>query len=351
MKIGTIVACAFIGSMASGISAQTPSPSAQPTASVNGKITVDSLTPAEIDETIRTLKSNFLDPNALKDQAINRATLEGLLTRLRGGATLLGGRAAAEEPPAPFYAEVLGNHIGYVRVGSLTNENLQALDKGMADFAAKKVDAVVIDLRATGSADFDIAAEMTKRFVARDKRLWTLRKTAAHQERAFTNDRDPVFQGTVLVLIDGETSGPAEAMTAALKTHTRALLIGQPTAGRAVECSDFTLSSGKILRVAVGEVIEPNGQSLFPGGVKPDLAVELLPAQKHEIFALSMQRGLTAFVFERERPHFNEAALIAGTNPELDIRQQRGNAQENLHDAVLQRAVDVITSLAVFQQH
>src|SRR5438876_6474770 len=131
-------------------------------------------------------------------------------------------------------------------------------------------------------------------------------------------------------------------MTAALKTHRRALLIGQPTAGRAVESSDFPLSSGKILRVAVSEVIAANGQSLFPGGVKPDLAVELSLAQKHEIFALSRQRGLTAFVFERERPHFNEAALIAGTNPELDIRQQRRNPEENLHDAVLQRAVDVI---------
>jgi carboxyl-terminal processing protease len=153
------------------------------------------------------------------------------------------------------------------------------------------------------------------------------------------------------VLIDGETSGPAEAMAAALKAHGQALLIGQPSAGRAVEYSDFPLSSGKILRIAVGEVIGPNGQSLFPGGVKPDLPVELLSAQKHQIFALSMQRGLTTFVFEPERPHFNEAALIAGTNPELDIRQQRRNPDENLHDAVLQRAVDVITSLAVFQKH
>ena len=179
----------------------------------------------------------------------------------------------------------------------------------------------------------------------------TLRKTAGHQDRTFTNERDPVFQGTVMVLIDGETSGPAEAMAAALKAHGQALLIGQPSAGRAVEYSDFPLSSGKILRIAVGEVIGPSGQSLFPGGVKPDLAVELPPAQKHQIFALSMQRGLTTFVFERERPHFNEAALIAGTNPELDIRQQRRNPDENLHDAVLQRAMDVITSLAVFQKH
>jgi len=187
--------------------------------------------------------------------------------------------------------------------------------------------------------------------VAKGKTLWTVRKTVAHQDRAFTNDRDPVFQGTIMVLIDSETSGPAEAMAVALKTHGQALLIGQPSAGRAVEYTDFPLSSGKILRIAVGEVIAPSGQSLFPGAVKPDLPVELSPTQKHQIFALSVQRGLTTFVFERERPHFNEAALIAGTNPEFDIRQQRRNSDENLQDAVLQRAVDVITSLSVFQKH
>jgi carboxyl-terminal processing protease len=352
MKIEIIVAGALIGTIASGISAQTPGPSPGPSASVEPKVTVNSLSPAEMEETIRTLKSNFVDPSALKDQEIDRATLEGLLTRLRGGAMLLPGKTTNAEAPAPFYSEVLGNHIGYVRIGSLSPDNLSALDKALTDFAAKKIDAMVIDLRATSSGDFNLAAEMTKRFVPKGKTLWTLRKTAPHQDRAFTNDRDPVFQGTTMVLLDGETSGPAEAMAAAFKAHNQALLIGQPSAGRAVEYSDFPLTSGKLLRVAVGEVIGPNGVSLFPDGVKPDLPVELPLAQKHQIFSQSAQHGLTTFVFERERPHFNEAALIAGTNPEIEIRQQRRGPEEGgVHDSVLQRAVDVITSLAIFQKH
>ena len=246
---------------------------------------------------------------------------------------------------------MLGNHIGYVRIGALSPDNLGALDKALTDFAAKKIDAMVIDLRATSSSDFNVAAEMTKHFVPKGKTLWTLRKTSARQDRAFTNDRDPGFQGTTMVLLDSETSGPAEAMAAALKAHDQALLIGQPSAGRAVEYSDFPLTSGKVLRVAVAEVIGPNGLSLFPDGVKPDLPVELPLAQKHQIFSQSAQRGLTNFVFEAERPHFNEAALIAGTNPEIEIRQQRRGPEESVHDSVLQRAVDVITSLAIFQKH
>src|SRR6059058_709161 len=182
---------------------QPPSPTPKPVASAGAKTLIDSLAPAEIDETIRVLKSNFIDPNALKDQEINRATLEGLLTRLHGGAMLVASKTTTPESPAPFYSEVLGNHIGYIRIGSLTNDNLRAMEKALTDFTSKKVDALVIDLRATSSNDFDIAAETTKRFVAKGKTLWTVRKTVAHQDRAFTNDRDPVFQGTIMVLIDG----------------------------------------------------------------------------------------------------------------------------------------------------
>lgn len=323
-----------------------PQPSASPTAT---QAVIDSLAPADIEEAVRALKSNFVDPNALKDQEITRATLQGLLARLRGGVVLLAGKSTAETP-APFYSDVLANHIGYLRLGSVTKENVAELDKTLANFATRKVDAVVLDLRASaGNSDFDVAAEAARRFVPKGKTMWTLHKTSARQDQTFSSDRDPVFQGITIGLVDGETSGAAEAVAAGLKVKPQTLLIGEATAGRGVEYSDFPLSGGKILRVAVGEVRGPDGQSLFPGGVKPDLPVELTPAQKRRIFVGSAQKGMAPFVFEPERPHFNEAALIAGTNPELDTR--RRNSDDTPHDAVLQRAVDVITSLAVFQKH
>ena len=61
------------------------------------------------------------------------------------------------------------------------------------------------------------------------------------------------------------------------------------------------------------------------------------------------------FVYETERPHLNEAALLAGTNPELDAaeaaQQRRGRAPDRIpRDAVLQRAIDLVTSLAIYQK-
>ena len=255
------------------------------------------------------------------------------------------------QPPAPLYGEILGGHIAYLRLGSLVPENLQALEKKIGEFG-KKFDALIVDLRASSRAhDFATAAEFAKRLCPKGKTLFTLRK-AGKQDRSFNSDRDPLYQGLTVVLVDGETAGGDEAFAGALRFHNKAVLIGQPTAGRAVEYSDFPLPSGKILRVAVSEAVAPDGKSLYPEGLKPDLPVEMSPVEKRQIFQLSGEKGMGPFVYETERPHFNEAALIAGTNPELESAEQRRARQANLppRDSVLQRAIDLITSLEIYQK-
>jgi hypothetical protein len=75
--------------------------------------------------------------------------------------------------------------------------------------------------------------------------------------------------------------------------------------------------------------------------------------EKHQVFQASNEKGMAPFVNETERPHLNEAALIAGTNPELEsAEQRRSRAQQTAtpRDPMLQRALDVITSLEIYQK-
>ena len=301
------------------------------------------------------LKGNFTNQDLITETELNRATLEGLLARLNHGLMLLPASPPAT-PDAPFYAENIDGHIGYLRPGSLTTANLQAMDKKLGEFAGKKVDALIVDLRASSMTnDFAAAAEFAKRFIVKGKPLFTMRKAGARQERAFTSDRDPVYQGTMMILADADTAGPAEVLAGVIRHYEKTLIIGQPTAGRAVEYSDLPLPSGKILRVAVAEAVLPEDRPLFPEGVKPDLPVEMSPADKRQIFQASLEKGMDPFVYETERPHLNEAALLAGTNPELDAaeaaQQRRGRTPDRIpRDAVLQRAIDLVTSLAIYQK-
>lgn len=325
--------------------AQTPAP-------------VDSLTPADLQQAIPLLKANYINPDALSDQEINRATMQGLLERLGRGVMLLPEHPAENSGnAAPFRGEILDGHVGYLRLGSFTKQNLGELDANLQAFAGKKVNAGVIDLRASGqSNDFALAAEFANRFCEKGKPLFTLRKPGAKQERIFTSSQDPAYRGMVIVLADSDTAGAPEAMAGVLRFYDKAMVIGQPTAGRAVDYADSQLPSGKILRVAVAEAVLPDNRTLFPEGVKPDLPVPMPAEEKRQIFEQSGQKGMGPFVFETDRPRLNEAALQAGTNPEIEAmqnaqqRRTRGPEKPALRDPVLQRALDLVTSVAIFEK-
>jgi C-terminal processing protease CtpA/Prc len=334
----------------------TPNPSSAPSVSPPTRALIDSMSSTELQQAVQLIKSNYVNPQALNETELDRATLEGVLVRLGRGAILVpDGAPETNAPASPFYSDVVASHVGYVRLGDLTRQNLDAFDATLQTLPAKKADALVIDLRASGAGDFETAAEFAKRLCGKGKTLFTLRKAAGRQERTFTSDRDPAFQGLMIVLADGDTSGAAEALGAVLRLYNKALVIGAATAGRAVEYSDLKLSSGKMLRVAVGEALLPEGRQIFPAGLQPDLPVEMPAPDKREIFQQSRDKGMANFVFETERPHLNEAALLAGRNPEIEAlenaqRRGRGADKANLRDPVLQRALDVVTSIGVYQR-
>lgn len=340
------------------LAAQTPPASTpSPTPPSSTASVINSMGPADLQQAIQLLKSNYINPEALNETELNRAMLAGVLMRLGRGVALMPERPAdPPEPASAFFGEILEGHIGYLRLGALSLPNLQAMDAHLQTFPGGKVDAAILDLRASPATnDFQTAAEFAKRFCARGKLLFTLRKAAGRPERAFTSDRDPAYQGLMILLADGDTSGPAEAIAGVLRHYNKTLIIGQPTAGRAVEYSDLPLNNGRILRVAVAEALLPEDRPLFPAGLKPDLPVEMSLADKRAIFAQSIEKGMGPFVFETERPHLNEAALIAGRNPEIEATeaaQPRGRTAEKAppRDLVVQRAIDLVTSLAIYQQ-
>ena len=368
-----LLATFLISVLSANLAAQSPAPTstpqtapkapAQPTLSPSVTPTleelVDSLGPADLQALITLLKANFTDPDAITDTELNRATVEGLLVRVPRGITLLAGKEnVSAAAPGAFYGELIAGRTGYVRLGTLNNANLQALDKALSGFAAKKVTDLIVDLRASSATnDLSLATEFAKRFCPKGKPIFTVRKPTVHQDRVFSSDRDPAFRGLLMVLADSDTSGAAEAIAAALRFYNKALVIGQPTAGRAAEYSDLPLPNGKDLRLAVAEMVSPEGRSLFREGVKPDLPVEMSLSEKRQIFQSNSEKGMGPFIYETGRPHMSEAALLAGTNPELEAaeaaQQRRGRAPEKPppHDPVLQRALDVVTSLEIYQKH
>ena len=342
--------------------APTPKPAAKPPKPAKPgeppttRTAVDALTDAELDQVISLLKDNFINPDALSDDELKRAGVQGLIERIAPGASIIEATATGTTEVSPFRAEILDARIGYARLGATTPGNVAELDAALQNFTEKKLGALVLDLRATPpSAEFEQTAEVCRRFCPKGKVLFSVKKPNIKQEQILTSKDDPKYRGVMVVLVDRDTAGNAEIIAAVLRTHVRAMVIGQRTKGEAVEFAELPLAGGKLLRVAVAEVGLPDNVAVFPGGVKPDLLVEVAQETTNEVLKRELEKGVGEFVFESERARMNEAALIAGTNPELDaiqaLQKARGEKPKPpLRDTVLQRAVDFITTIAIYEK-
>src|SRR6058998_377186 len=117
----------------SGTVPQVPSkspgmPAASPSIAPTTEDLVNSLGPADLQAAITLLKSNFVNSDAITDAELSRATVEGLTARLPRGVMLLPSKENAQAlQPSAFSSEIIAGRIGYVRLGSLNNANLQAL--------------------------------------------------------------------------------------------------------------------------------------------------------------------------------------------------------------------------------
>jgi C-terminal processing protease CtpA/Prc len=248
---------------------------------------------------------------------------------------------------------LIASDVGYIRLGTLGD--LGALDSALDQFALKPPAAMVLDLRATPpSTDFEIAAEVCRRFAPKGRILFSIKRPKANDEEILTSHDDPRWRGLLVVLVDGDTAGSGEVIAAVLRTHLRAYIVGQQTKGEAAQFDDLPLGSGRVLRVAVGEVTLPDNSPVFPGGLRPDLAVNVPQQKTDELLLAALTDGVAPLVAEPERPRMNEAALVAGTNPELDAAQERRKPgalppKPALRDETLQRALDYITGVRIYE--
>jgi hypothetical protein len=307
---------------------------------------VDSLDEPHLTKAIDTIEENYLAPSELDATAKKRALLQGLVERLGPGARIMeaGDGPAALEPP-PFLAEILDGRFGYIRLCSLDTKCLDQMDAALGRFAENGVPAVILDLRAVPEGgDFEMAAGFAKRFCPNGGILFTIRKPGAKQERIMTSDMAPLFDGILVVLVDADTAGAAEALAASLRANAGAMVVGRSTAGRGAGFADFPLGASHFLRLAVSMVVLPGGGVLFPQGIEPDIEAGMDPAAQARIFELSRSTGVSKFVFDTEEPRLNEAALVGGTNPEIRPEAD-ATGSDDLKDDVLQRAVDLATAI------
>lgn len=335
----------FIPGMLCASPEETPAPVADgtPTPPAEPEDRLGNLGASQVEQAVKLLREKHVQSASLDQETLARATLRGLLQELAPGAELV---PLEKEPPVAsrFRSEVLDERAGYILLGSLSSEHAVELEAALKDFSGRGLHGIVLDLRATPeSQDFAVAAQAAGLFCPHGVSLFSLSRPNADEMQTFTNAGRPLWRGPLVVIVDEKTAGAPEALAGALRWHARALLVGSRTSGRAVQFESFPLDDRTSLRWAAAQVLVA-GQPLHPRGLRPDIEVTQEPEVREAVLAGAGEKGAATYVFENDRVQMNEASLVAGVNPEID----RHNESSVLLDRPLQRAVDLVTAIRLF---
>lgn len=314
---------------------------------------VDTLDQAALQEAFRLLTSDYIQEEDLDPLEVNRAALQGLLERLEFGAMLLTKKTLAEtDSPFRFQHARAHESIAYVRFGRYTAEEIAEFDTALKGYQAEKaITHLVLDLRSPqAQAEFSIASRILSRFRPPNELLFKIRRPGNERPTLFVSapEAESCRLETIL-LVDRETGNVGEIIAAVLKRQSGCLIIGEKTSGLAVEYRDVPLGEDRILRYAIAEVVLEDESSIFRTGIQPDLLTPTPIKVKTDLFgAVDGGKPLADFLVHKERPRMNEAALVAGTDPEIDyyllLSQDKPTPWDRppLQDRALQQAVDLL---------
>jgi hypothetical protein len=222
--------------------------------------------PVKFEEVFGLVRSNIV---GVSEADLNKAAALGLLEQLKGKVELAEpGATPSSSANLIAKTNTFDNSFAYIRVErvapGLGDQVVNALKSG------KKYKGLVLDLRFAKGEDYNSAVEGVTAF---SKEAHTVLKWGDTEGK--TSARADAIDLPVVVLINRQTRGAAEALAAALKDQQIALLIGGRTAGQALVFDDFPLSNGQHLRIARTKVQLAGGQAIAPEGVAPDIALDV----------------------------------------------------------------------------
>jgi carboxyl-terminal processing protease len=215
--------------------------------------------------------------------------------------------------------------IAHVRVATLSRGTAQELREAVADLRGQKVRGLILDLRWCPGGFLDEAVDCARIFLEGDKVISTV-KSRNRDDVVYRANKEGGFTDfPMVVLVNGESTGGAELIAAALKDHGRAAVGGQRSFGKASVQTPVQLGLPYTgMRLTSGTFLRPNGKNLHrfaesrPGddwGVcpDPDLECRLSPAASRAM--------KDAWLLQTLRPGPSRERLLLD-DVELDVARQ-----------------------------
>lgn len=176
------------------------------------------------------------------------------------------------------------NGIGILTLSGFTTAGSDAVREKLEDLKAQGAQRLILDLRGNGGGYTSALLKIAGCLLPPDTVVYKEEfRDGSVKERRTAADSSPFSFKKVVVLVDGGTASSSEVLTAALREHLGAVVVGSTTYGKGVTQSSISLPNGSTLKYTISKWLSPSGFSIHGEGITPDIEV---PA--HPIFKVSL---------------------------------------------------------------
>lgn len=169
--------------------------------------------------------------------------------------------------------EVLDGHIGYLDLNSFGSDTPKEFEVAAKELKAENVDSWIVDLRDNGGGYLSSAMELAGYFIGSDVAVKVKdRNGVLHPIEA----EDPGWRikERIVFLVNENSASASEILSAAVKDHEKATIVGTTSYGKGTVQSMFPIRSGGVLKMTVDHFYSPLGHEIDQVGVSPNVVIE-----------------------------------------------------------------------------
>lgn len=179
---------------------------------------------------------------------------------------------------SPLESRMEDGDIGYIKVGLLTAGKSGEVKTAVQQLTQKGAKKIVLDLRGSSFGELPEGVAVANLFVSNG----LLARTIGHNNQIKTFEAETaktIFTGTLTVLTDRSTSGPAEIVAAAVANGKRGEIVGERTFGAGSDQELFSLKDGSGMLLTVSRYAPGVGKPFMEENIKPTVEVKVAEAE------------------------------------------------------------------------
>ncbi|PZO15917.1 MAG: peptidase S41 [Leptolyngbya foveolarum] len=205
--------------------------------------------------------------------------------------------------------------VGYIRLDEFSAHAAEQMSAAIDELTEQGAEAFVLDLRNNPGGLLQASIDISRMWLPRGSIVRTVDRDGKSDD--ISANRTAITDLPLAVLVNGQSASSSEIVTGALGDNDRAVIVGNPTFGKALVQSLHGLSDGSGLAVTVAHYYTPDGTDISSRGITPDINVTLTEQQLQNLNANPAVRGTSV------DPQFVSA--VEAIQPEVVARRQNAD--------------------------